>query len=264
MNRERITAAAHDPALATLADAPDRPVLLLHSGRRHPRWAQRSILAEPRGWFIHHRDRRSQLIDLEPPGSKPLTGGLFADLRRLLNDPKRTGCWIGYISYDVAERIEPRMLRRRPPDDRDWPLVALGWCPDLTEFPAGDPPPADAPDHPRLPPNSFNSTFASRDDYERTVQRALDYIAAGDIFQVNLTQRFTGPYRGSPRALFNRLATLSPAWYGAYLELPDGRAVCSTSPELFLDVSNRHIITRPIKGTRPIDVPPDVPAPGPR
>ena len=230
-------------------------MVLLHSGRPHPRWARRSILAQPRGWFIYHRDRRSELLDLDPPDGRPLTGRLFDDLRRLLNDPQRPGCWIGYFSYDIAERIEPRKLRRRPPDDRGWPLVALGWCPDTTEFPAADPPPADPHTQIHHPPPQLTSTCPTRDDYQRAVRRALDYIAAGDVFQVNLTQRFSGPYGGAPRALFDQLAAVSPAWYGAYLELPDGRAICSTSPELFLDVRDRHIVTRPIKGTRPIDVP---------
>ena len=248
-----------DPALTALAAAPPgRPVVLLHSGRPDPRWARRSLLAEPRGWFIYHRDRRSELIDLDPPAGKPLTGRLFTDLRRLLNDPRREGCWIGYISYDVAERIEPGKLTHRPTDDRGWPLVALGWCPDVTEFPAGDPAAVQVSAGAAVQPSDLISTFGARHDYEQAVKRVLGYIAAGDVFQVALTQRFTGSYDGCPRALFERLATVSPAWYGAYLELPDGRAICSTSPELFLQVDHRHIITRPIKGTRPAAVSPDV------
>ncbi|MHC4994665.1 MAG: anthranilate synthase component I family protein, partial [Planctomycetota bacterium] len=72
-----------------------------------------------------------------------------------------------------------------------------------------------------------------------------------DIFQANLAQRFDTTFVGDPRELFARLATVSPAWYGAYLELPSGRRLLSTSPELFLRVDGRHVTTRPIKGTRP-------------
>src|SRR5439155_11655179 len=91
---------------------------------------------------------------------------------------------------------------------------------------------------------------------------AKEYIAAGDIFQVNLAQRFTtdfqGPYPLASRALFLRLAARSPAWYGAYLELLDGRVIASTSPELFLELDrDGRVVTRPIKGTRPASVNPD-------
>jgi para-aminobenzoate synthetase component 1 len=90
----------------------------------------------------------------------------------------------------------------------------------------------------------------SKDSYVRGVQRALDYIAAGDIYQVNLSQRFSHPFEGSPFALFSALRTVSPSFYGAYLNCGD-HVVISSSPELFLRQQGRSIETRPIKGTRP-------------
>src|SRR5262249_52727781 len=76
-------------------------------------------------------------------------------------------------------------------------------------------------------------------------------IRAGDIFQANLAQRFTVPLRCSPRHVYDRLCAVHPAAYGALLEFDDF-ALISNSPELFLRVTpDRHVLTRPIKGTRP-------------
>jgi len=90
----------------------------------------------------------------------------------------------------------------------------------------------------------------SGEQYMAAVSRAIDYIAAGDIFQVNLARRLTAPLRTEPIRLFGRLCRTNPAWYAAYISLGD-KAVLSSSPELFLQVRGDEVITRPIKGTRP-------------
>jgi para-aminobenzoate synthetase component I len=90
----------------------------------------------------------------------------------------------------------------------------------------------------------------TRDQYIAGVKKALDYIAAGDIYQVNLSQRFSHPFGGSPFALFAALRKISPSFYGAYLNCGDHFAI-SSSPELFLKKEGNMIQTRPIKGTRP-------------
>lgn len=82
------------------------------------------------------------------------------------------------------------------------------------------------------------------------VARAHEYISAGDIYQVNLSHRFSAKWSGDPFAFYQSLRHYSPAPYGAYLAAL-GRTVLSASPELFLKMSGRHIRTRPIKGTRP-------------
>jgi para-aminobenzoate synthetase component 1 len=90
----------------------------------------------------------------------------------------------------------------------------------------------------------------TRDQYIAGVKKALDYIAAGDIYQVNLSQRFSHTFEGSPFALFAALRKISPSFYGAYLDCGD-HFVISSSPELFLKKEGMMIQTRPIKGTRP-------------
>ena len=82
------------------------------------------------------------------------------------------------------------------------------------------------------------------------MRRALEYIAAGDIFQVNLSQRFTAVGRPEPLDLYLRLKAVSPAPFSAFLQWDD-LAVVSASPEWFFQTRGDHIITRPIKGTRP-------------
>jgi para-aminobenzoate synthetase component 1 len=102
-----------------------------------------------------------------------------------------------------------------------------------------------------LPAIHFHDEL-DRETYCRLVERARDYIAAGDIYQVNLTHRFTA---AQPRgldlfALYRRLREISPAPFASYSNL-GARTVLSSSPEQFLRLSGRTIQTRPIKGTRP-------------
>jgi para-aminobenzoate synthetase component 1 len=91
--------------------------------------------------------------------------------------------------------------------------------------------------------------------HEAAVARTIEYIRAGDIFQANMTRPIRFDFRGSSRALFRQAAAVAPAWYGAYLELPNGRCLLSLSPELYLQVdADGAVQTRPIKGTRPAGV----------
>ena len=78
----------------------------------------------------------------------------------------------------------------------------------------------------------------------------LEYIAAGDVFQANLSQRFTARGPHDPLDLYLRLRDRSPAPFAAFLRWGD-LAVVSASPESFYRTFGDRIITRPIKGTRP-------------
>ena len=92
------------------------------------------------------------------------------------------------------------------------------------------------------------------EQYRQAVARCTDYIAAGDIFQVNLSQRFEVPDAPDPLAIYASLRGRNPACYAAFMSFRwRGRrcAVASCSPELFLRLAGRDVLTRPIKGTRP-------------
>ena len=82
------------------------------------------------------------------------------------------------------------------------------------------------------------------------VQRAQAYIQAGHIYQVNLSHRLAAPQPCASWEIFQRLAAVSPAPFSAFLDCGDFQ-IASSSPELFLRMSGSHILTRPIKGTRP-------------
>lgn len=91
----------------------------------------------------------------------------------------------------------------------------------------------------------------TRERFLDGVRRIREWIAAGDIYQVNLAQRFEAEVRGSSLfPLYERLREASPAPMAAWLSLA-GKEVLSSSPETFLRISGRGIETRPIKGTRP-------------
>jgi len=95
----------------------------------------------------------------------------------------------------------------------------------------------------------------SRSDFLAAVGRAQAYIRAGDIYQVNLSQRLTAPCDFSGWELYHKLSAVSPAPFSAFLDCGDMQ-IASSSPEQFLRLSGSHIITRPIKGTRPRDADP--------
>ena len=92
----------------------------------------------------------------------------------------------------------------------------------------------------------------TRPAYRQAVERALDYIQAGHIYQANISQRFTAPMNGTAESLYRRLRAANPAPFAAFLDL-GGFQIVSASPERFLSVEpeSRRVETRPIKGTRP-------------
>ena len=90
----------------------------------------------------------------------------------------------------------------------------------------------------------------SHQEYLKAVAIAREYICAGDIFQVNLSQRFEADLNITPYELYQRLRQINPAPFASYLDF-DGVSVVSASPERFLKVHGDWVETRPIKGTRP-------------
>jgi len=96
----------------------------------------------------------------------------------------------------------------------------------------------------------------SPDGHREAVRRALDHIAAGDIFQVNLCARLEASFEGDPLDAFCAgVEQLRPA-YAAYVDSPEG-TIASLSPELFLRRTGAEVLTSPIKGTAPLTADPD-------
>lgn len=169
---------------------------------------------------------------------------------------------VGYFSYDLRHRIE--VLPHRCDYDLDVPefvlclydqalvfdhrrgvteWVGLGGATPTIARPTGSEEPED------VGPVELSPNFTA-EDYVEAVRRTKDYIAAGDIFQVNLSQRFTGICPSGGLAVYSRLRRVNPAPFAAYLKYPEFEII-SSSPERFLLVEGDRVTTRPIKGTRP-------------
>ena len=197
--------------------------------------AGRAVALQNDGHVLHRWDDPLAALDWigrVPPGGIP-----GPDVR-----------WAGYLGYDLGRWFEDLPVAAR--DDVSVPLFAFVLCRG-SRCPSPEP----SPWVPRDRAPDLRSTF-DRPAYERAVARAIEYIAAGDVFQVNLSQRFTAAPAPPPADVFRRLRDAGGAHYGALLEFADF-ALVSHSPELFLRVTpdpvtgKRHIVTRPIKGTRP-------------
>lgn len=88
-------------------------------------------------------------------------------------------------------------------------------------------------------------------EFTQALERIHDYIVAGDTYQVNYTYRLRFDAFGAPAALYARLRARQPVPYGALIMLPDGAAVLSLSPELFVRHAQGTLTARPMKGTAP-------------
>ena len=144
--------------------------------------------------------------------------------------------WIGYLGYDLGRWFE--RLPAPPPPAVRLPLFVF------TLHGPGDAPSAFEVTPPRSTVAAADFTRAA---YEAAVGRAIGYVRAGDVFQVNLSQRFAVP-TADAAAVYARLP---PAVYGGCLDY--GRfAIVTHSPELLLRATpDGRVVTRPIKGTRP-------------
>lgn len=92
-----------------------------------------------------------------------------------------------------------------------------------------------------------------RERFMQAVRRIREYIAAGDVFQVNVSVRQAKPIAAPPERIYETLRQLNPSPYMAFLRLPGpgGRRIVSGSPELLVRLEDGRLATRPIAGTRP-------------
>ena len=95
-----------------------------------------------------------------------------------------------------------------------------------------------------------------REDFEEAVQKAKEYIVAGDVIQVVLSQRFSGEVSGGDFALYRNLRSVNPSPYMFYLNFGDIKLI-GASPEILVRLTDGKIELRPIAGTRPRGATPD-------
>jgi para-aminobenzoate synthetase component 1 len=278
---------------AVWLDSAGGPAAPAQSGLRLARW---SVLAAEPAAVIVHDGGAGRIVRPDGGCTTALARNPFDLLRAVLADlgrpddgaaaglPYGPGLY-GYLSYDLAPYVEPKagLPARRDISLPDlWfglyeTVLLLDHVKGEAFLVGSDGPAAEAildalatasdatsssnlrggsPEPPRRSSASMVCNF-TREEYESAVARAREYIAAGDIFQVNLSRRFTvaapaGDAARRPADLYLQLRRANPAPYAAYVGLGEGRAVLSSSPELFLDLRGGRIITRPIKGTRPL------------
>ena len=154
----------------------------------------------------------------------------------------------GFLSYELGHVFEPKLLPLMP-TGRRLPLLWIGLfaAPRALDAAAldaalaalGPPPPlAD------VTPGHDRATHRDR------IARVLDYIAAGDAYQINLTFPVDFRWSGDPLAVYAALRAAQPVAHGGVVAL-DEATIVSVSPELFLEIEDGRATTRPMKGTTP-------------
>jgi para-aminobenzoate synthetase component 1 len=193
-------------------------------------------------------DRPDEVILAQAPGQ------VAAALRRA-EAARAAGRWIaGYVGYEAGYALEPRLARLMP-RRRAGPLVALG----VYGAPGGAGAVlARAAAEGRATGIAAPVPAMGRRAYGHAIRRVLEYIAAGDCYQVNLTFPMRSRLEsGTALGLYGALRRTGAVGHGAFVDLGIGPVVVSRSPELFFRLeSGGRIVARPMKGTRPRDADP--------
>ena len=241
------------------------------------------LMADPREWLVSHQgdagiegltallpDSPVQPLANLPPFQGGVAGVLSYELCRELErvPAARFNEFGGEVLhaglYDVVVAFDHH-------DSRSWIISTgkgsgaatagerLDWMLSLLSQPPQPPQPLRheiespldilAPQYPVSGLEGVSSDF-SREQYLAAVRRAVELVHAGDVFQVNLSQRLLARQRMPAHELYLQLRQQNPAPFAGYADLGD-RQVCSASPERFLSVRDGQVETRPIKGTRP-------------
>ena len=177
----------------------------------------------------------------EPASVLEGSGEALAELSEWLDRQTRKypdGAAIGFVAYELARHIEHLPLATH----RSLPDISFAYYPQVERFhvePSCATPPQDTV---RVhTPIDFKM-------YRHAVERIRSYIAAGDIYQANLTIPFCAELGDEPPEAIYRRMKCSSAPYQAFLKSPD-RTILSNSPERFFRVVGNQILTSPIKGT---------------
>ncbi|MGH2673064.1 MAG: aminodeoxychorismate synthase component I [Actinomycetota bacterium] len=160
------------------------------------------------------------------------------------------GLWVaGFVSYEAAPGLDPALVvRARDPDDA-FAAMPLAWFA-MFEHAEETTLPLPRDDGLAAAPDGTWVPTTARDRYEASVGRIRELIAAGETYQVNHTMRLRSRVEGDPRGLYRDLCYAQRGAFSAYLDLGRYR-VLSASPELFFELRDGAIVTRPMKGTAP-------------
>ncbi len=239
--------------------------------------ADRSFTTERYGIEVERREGVDPLAEIESLQAQ-------FDVPRLSGLPVFAGGLVGFFGYESIKYIEPRVVQREKPDQLGAPDILLMLSEELAVFDnlAGElhlivhADPSEKHAHIRaqrrldqlehrlrhshasypitvgnveIEEHDFVSGF-SRDGFEQAVERCREYIAAGDIMQVVLSQRLTTEFHARPIDVYRALRSLNPSPYMYYLDFGDDQVVGS-SPEILVRKQADIVTLRPIAGTRP-------------
>jgi anthranilate synthase component 1 len=201
------------------------------------------------GYFGYDVVRQIERLPSPPTDDLQLPDGLFVFTDLVLAIDNLRGRAMAIAAVPVVDGLPEADLRALYDDAADrtraliHELASSASIPPLTlgEEPRDDPP--------------LESSMG-REQFEAAVERAREYIRAGDAFQVVLSQRLGVELDAAPFTLYRALRTLNPSPYMYFLEL-DGVSLVGSSPEVLVRVEDRTVTVRPIAGTRPRGATPD-------
>ena len=147
----------------------------------------------------------------------------------------------GFTAYELGYALEPKLLTLMP-ETLSMPLLKFGVFEDYSETRIAE------TSSPELDVSLGLSPSWSPEDYAKRFNRVIDYIKAGDVYQINLTFPIFGTYQGTGEALYKALRHRQLGRYGGIVSL-GGPEILSLSPELFFKTDGQDIMMRPMKGT---------------
>jgi para-aminobenzoate synthetase/4-amino-4-deoxychorismate lyase len=160
------------------------------------------------------------------------------------------GLWVaGFMSYEAAPGLDPALVvRARDPED-PFAALPLAWFA-MFERVEETTLPLPRDDGVQAASEGTWVPTTTRERYEYSIDRIRELIAAGETYQVNHTMRLRSRVEGDPRGLYRDLCYAQRGAFAAYLDLGRYR-VLSASPELFFELRDGAIVTKPMKGTAP-------------
>jgi para-aminobenzoate synthetase/4-amino-4-deoxychorismate lyase len=138
------------------------------------------------------------------------------------------------LSYEAAPAFDPAFVTHAPSD------FPLAWAAVFDDVP-------DLADH-SCTSSTVWEPVVSREEYDESVSRIRELIAAGDTYQVNYSFPLTASFKGDAFAWYQDLCVAQGAQYSVYLDLGHYKVLC-LSPELFFERRGDHVVTKPMKGT---------------
>lgn len=262
----------------------DKYSFFLDSGMDHNRLGEFSFIGSNPFLIFKSKDRDIEII--RDGKIEKLTGDPFVKIKEIMNEYKMdyksdipfVGGAVGYLSYDLCHHIES--LPRTAIDDVNVPDMYFGLydgvvCIDhrgesdrvyvaslgiidskerradsiIEKIKKREQEGIDIVLPKSTKKKEFKSNF-TRDEFISSVRKVQDYIKSGDIYQANLTQRYSCDLEETPYELYGKLREINPAPFASFMDFEEGQIV-SSSPERFIKLKDGIIETRPIKGTMP-------------